>query len=56
MFAPSPRRVEMPQILAPVKATLRAPAAALTAAAVCEPETKSEAKEKIELHQNANVV
>lgn len=55
-FAPSPRMVEMPQILAPVKATLRAPAAALTGAAVCEPETKSEAKEKIELRQDANVV
>ena len=55
-FAPSPRSVEMPQILAPVKATLRAPAATLTGAAICEPETRSEAKEKIELHQNANVV
>ena len=56
-FAPSPRSLEMPQILAPVKAaTLRAPAAALTAAPVCWPESKSEAKEKNELNQNGIVV
>ncbi len=36
----------MPQILAAVKATLRAPAAALTAAAVCLPIPKIEAKEQ----------
>ena len=50
-FAPSPRMLKMPQILAPIKATLRAPAAALTGAAVCQPKTKSEAKEKNELHE-----
>lgn len=55
-FTPSPRSLELPQILAPVKATLRAPMAALTGAAVCEPETKSEAKEKNQLNQNGFVV
>lgn len=55
-FTPSPRSLELPQILAPVKATLRAPMAALTGAAVCEPETKSEAKENNELNQNGIVV
>ncbi len=55
-FAPSPRNVEMQQILAPVKATLRAPAAALTAAAVCLPESNNEAKEKTNELVEANVV
>ena len=55
-YAPSPRSLELPQILAPVKATLPAPAAALTGAAVCEPESKSEAKEKNGLNQNGIVV
>ena len=55
-FTPSPRSLDLPQILASVKATLRAPAAALTGAAVCEPESKSEAKEKNELNQNGIVV
>jgi putative transposase len=55
-FTPSPRSLELPQILAPVNATLRAPAAALTGAAVCEPGTQSEAKEKNELNRNGNVV
>jgi putative transposase len=55
-YAPSPRSLELPQILAPIKATLRAPAAALTGAAVCEPESISEAKEKLELSWNGNVV
>jgi putative transposase len=44
--APSPRSVEMPQILAAVKAKpYGAPTAALTAAAVCWPDSESEAKE-----------
>jgi len=47
----------MPQILAPVKATLRAPAAALTAAAVCLPDPFSEAKEQTkQLKHERNVV
>ena len=55
--APSPRSVPMPQILAPVKATLRAPPAALTAAAVCVPESNNEAKELTnQLRQMENVV
>jgi putative transposase len=45
--APSPRSMQMPQILAPVKAKpSRTPAAALTAAPVCQPDSKSGAKEK----------
>jgi putative transposase len=55
-FAPSPRSLELPQILAPVKATLWAPSAALTGATVCEPEPKSGAKEENELNQNGTVV
>jgi len=55
-YAPSPRSLELPQILAPLKATLRAPAAALTAAPVCEPETYNEAKENNELNSNRIVV
>jgi putative transposase len=55
-YAPSPRSLELPQTLAPLKATLRAPAAALTGAAVCEPESNSEAKQKNELNQNRFVV
>lgn len=55
-YAPSPRSLELPQILAPVKATLQAPAAALTGAPVCESESKSEAKEENELNQNGIVV
>lgn len=56
--APSPRSVEMPQILAAVKAKpYRAPAAALTAAAVCWPDSKSEAKELTkQLGRDENVV
>ena len=56
--APSPRNLEVPQILAPVKAKpYRAPAAALTAAPVCWPDSESGAKEKInELGQDWNVV
>jgi putative transposase len=55
--APSLRNLEMPQILAPVKATLRAPAAALTVAAVCLPDPMSEAKEQTKaLRQRENVV
>jgi putative transposase len=55
--APSPRSLEMPQILAPVQATLRAPAAALTAAAVCVPDSQSEAKEQTkQLYVNSDVV
>lgn len=54
---PSLRNLEMPQILAPVKATLRAPAAALTVAAVCLPDPMSEAKEQTKaLQQRENVV
>lgn len=55
--APSLRNLPMPQILAPVKATLRAPAAALTVAAVCLPDPMSEAKEQTKaLPQRENVV
>lgn len=55
--APSLRNLEMPQILAPVKATLRAPTAALTVAAVCLPDPMSEAKEQTKaLQQKENVV
>ncbi len=55
--APSLRNLEMLQILAPVKATLRAPAAALTAAPVCLPDPFSEAKEQTkQLHHEPNVV
>lgn len=44
-FAPSPPTVEMPQILAAVKAKPhRAPAAALTATPVCWPDPESGAK------------
>jgi len=47
----------MPQILAAVQATLRAPAAALTAAPVCLPDSDSEAKEQTNvLHRERNVV
>jgi hypothetical protein len=47
----------MPQILATVKATLRAPAAALTAAPVCLPDPFSEAKEQTkQLNHDPNVV
>ena len=47
----------MRQILAPVKATLRAPVAALTAAAVCLPDPTSEAKEQTKkLNHEPNVV
>jgi len=57
-YAPSPRSVEMPQILAAVKAKpCRAPAAALTAAPVCWPDSKSEAKELTkQLGRDENVV
>ena len=57
-FAPSPRTMEMPQILAAVKAKpYRAPAAALTAAPVCRPDSESGAKEKTkELNLDLNVV
>jgi putative transposase len=56
--APSPRSVEMPQILAAVKAKpYRAPAAALAAAPVCWPDSQSEAKELTkQLGQDENVV
>jgi putative transposase len=55
--APSLRNLQMPQILAPVKATLRAPAATLTAAAVCLPDPMSEAKEQTkQLNHEPNVV
>ena len=55
--APSLRNLQMPQILAPVKATLRAPAAALTVAAVCLPDPISEAKEQTkQLNHRADVV
>jgi len=55
--APSPRNLPMPQILAPVKATLRAPAAALTGAPVCLPDSTSAAKEQNnEPNQDSNVV
>ena len=56
--APSPRSLEMPQILAPVKATpYRAPTAALTAAPICVPDSISRAKEKTKgLNLNSNVV
>lgn len=53
---PSPRSLEMQQILAPVKATLRAPAAALTGAPVCLPDSMSEAKEKTNELTESNVV
>ena len=57
LVAPSPRSFAMPQILAPVQATLRAPAAALTGAPVCLPDSKSGAKEQTnELNRNQNVV
>ena len=47
----------MPQILPPVKATLRAPAAALTVAAVCPPIPEIEAKEQTKaLFHEKNVV
>ncbi len=57
-FAPSPRTMEMPQLLAAVKAKpYRAPAAALTAAPVCCPDSESGAKEKTkELISDSNVV
>jgi putative transposase len=56
-YAPSLRNLEMPQILAPVKATLRAPAAALTVAAVCLPDPLSETKEQTKAAQQpGNVV
>lgn len=55
-YAPSPRSLELQQILAPLKATRWAPAAALTGAAVCQPGPKSESKEPSELHQNEFVV
>jgi len=46
-LAPSPRSLQMPQILAALKAKpYLAPAAALTAAPVCWPDSKSGAKEK----------
>jgi putative transposase len=46
-WAPSPRNLEMPHILTPVKAKpYRAPAAALTGAPVCGPDTESGAKEQ----------
>jgi putative transposase len=45
-YAPSLRNAEMPQILTAVKATLSAPAAALTAAPVCLPIPEIEAKEQ----------
>jgi putative transposase len=55
--APSLRNLQMQQILAPVKATLRAPAAALTAAPVCLPDPFSEAKEQTkQLNHEPNVV
>jgi putative transposase len=55
--APSLCKLEMPQILAPVKATLRAPAAALTVAAVCLPDPMSKAKERTKAReQPQNVV
>lgn len=55
--APSLRNLQMPQILAPVKATLRAPTAALTAAPVCLPDPISEAKEQTkQLNHRADVV
>lgn len=55
--APSLRKLEIQQILAPVKATLRAPAAALTAAAVCLPDPYIEAKEQTKApEQQDNVV
>jgi putative transposase len=56
--APSPRRMEMPQLLPAVKAKpYRAPAAALTAAAVCWPDSESEAKELTkQLGRGENVV
>lgn len=55
---PSPRSVEMPQILVAVKAKpCRAPAAALTAAPVCGPDSESGATEKTkELILDSNVV
>ncbi len=56
-YAPSLRNAEMPQILAAVKATLPAPAAALTAAPVCLPIPEIEAKEQTKaLTQEKNVV
>ena len=56
-FTPSLREAEMQQILASVKATLRAPTAALTAAAVRLPTPEIEAKEqtKAPMHEE-NVV
>jgi putative transposase len=56
--APSPRSLEVPQILAPVKAQpYRAPSAALTAAPVRWPDSESGAKQKTnELGQDQNVV
>jgi hypothetical protein len=56
--APSPRSVEMPQILAPLKAQPgRAPAAALIGAPVCWPNSQSGAKQQTnELDREQNVV
>ena len=55
--APSLCNLKMPQNLAPVKATLRAPAAALTVAAVCPPDPMSKAKEQTKApEQPGNVV
>jgi putative transposase len=56
--APSPRSIEIPQILAPVKAKpYRAPAAALTVAPVCWSDSESGAKEKTKsLTGGSNVV
>jgi putative transposase len=55
---PSPRTLELPQILPAVKAQpYRSPAAALTAAPVCWPDSKSGAKQKIkELILDSNIV
>ncbi len=55
-YTPSPRISELPQILASVKATLWMPAAALTGAPVCKPQSNAEAMEKNELNQNGIVV
>lgn len=56
--APSPRTMEIPQILAPVKAKpYRAPAAALTVAPVCRSDSESGAKEETKsLMGGSNVV
>jgi hypothetical protein len=46
----------MPEILAPVKATLRTPAATLTVAPVCLPDPMSEANEQTkQLNHEPNV-